>query len=148
MNRTLPELINGSSRSMISVAMIVLPAPVGRFELSPVHVENVARALVTSLDQGDCIGKIYQLGGEETLSWRDILDRIAAATGRRKLMLPVPALGIDMAARLLQQFEDFPITHDQMTMLMQGNTCPADDLTGLGISPLAFDAENLAYLKR
>jgi len=125
----------------------LLPTAAGRFEFSPVHVENVARAFVTSLDHSDCIGKIYRLGGEEILSWRDILRRIAAATGRRKLMLPVPALGIDMAARLLQQFEDFPITHDQITMLMQGNTCPADDLMALGVAPLAFDSENLAYLQ-
>ena len=125
----------------------LLPTGAGSYEFSPVHVENVARAFVTCLDRSDCIGRILQLGGEEVLSWRDILHRLAAATGRRKVMLPVPALGIDIAARLLQQFDDFPITHDQITMLVQGNTCSADDLVGLGIRPLAFDSENLAYLQ-
>ena len=126
----------------------LLPTGAGKFSFSPVHVENVAQAFVNSLDDDDSIGKVYQLGGEEILNWQEILRRIAAVTGKHKLMLPVPALGIAMAARLLQQFEDFPITRDQITMLMQGNTCPADDLIRLGITPIKFSAENLAYLKR
>ena len=125
----------------------LLPTRAGQFRLSPVHVENVAQAFVTSLENDNAVGKVYRLGGEESLSWQEILTRIASATGKRKLMLPVPACGISLAASLLDRFESFPVTQDQITMLMEGNTCPADDLVELGITPTAFNAETLAYLR-
>jgi NADH dehydrogenase len=115
--------------------------------MSPVHVENVAQAFVNSLDNDAAIGTVYRLGGEDSLTWREILDRIASATGKRKLMLPVPAFGVSVAASLLDRFEAFPVTQDQITMLMEGNTCPADDLVALGIEPIAFNADTLAYLR-
>ncbi len=34
-----------------------------------------------------------------------------------------------------------------IAMLMEGNTCPVDDLVELGISPIAFNAEHLGYLR-
>jgi len=125
----------------------LLPTGAGQFRMSPVHVENVAQAFVTSLDNDAAIGAVYRLGGEESLTWQEILSRIASATGKRKLMLPVPAFGVSVAASLLDRFEAFPVTQDQITMLMEGNTCPADDLVALGITPIAFNPETLAYLQ-
>ena len=123
------------------------PFAAGRFELAPVHVEDVARAFVNSLDRPDSIGKVYHLCGPEALSWKVLLTRIAAARGRRKLMLPVPALGIAGVARLLERFEFFPITRDQITMLLQGNIGSDSHLRDLGIEPATFDCVNLQYLK-
>jgi NADH dehydrogenase len=125
----------------------LLPTGAGKFKMSPVHVENVAQAFVNSLDNDTAIGTIYRLGGEESLTWQDILSRIASAKGKRKMMLPVPALGVSAAASLLDRFEAFPVTHDQITMLMEGNICPADDLVNLGIEPIAFNDKTLAYLQ-
>ena len=125
----------------------LLPTGAGQFKMSPVHVENVAQAFVNSLDNDAAIGTVYRLGGEDSLTWQEILSRIASAKGKRKLMLPVPAIGVSAAASILDRFEAFPVTHDQMSMLMEGNTCPADDLLALGIEPIAFNAETLAYLQ-
>ena len=125
----------------------LLPTGAGQFKMSPVHIENVAQAFVNSLDNHAEIGKVYRLGGGDSLTWQEILNRIASAKGKRKLMLPVPALGVSAAASLLDRFEAFPITHDQITMLMEGNACPADDLVELGITPIAFNKETLSYLQ-
>ena len=124
----------------------LLPTSAGQFSMSPVNVENVAQAFVNSLENDNTIGKVYRLGGE-TLTWQEILSRIASATGKRKLMLPVPACGVSIAASLFDRFEAFPITQDQITMLMEGNTCASDDLVELGIKPTAFNTDTLAYLR-
>lgn len=47
---------------------------------------------------------------------------------------------------VLGRFEAFPVTRDQINMLMEGNTCPSDDLRSLGVAPQRFTAESLAYL--
>jgi NADH dehydrogenase len=126
----------------------LLPLGAGQFRLSPVHVEDVAQAFVNSIGDGESIGRVYRLGGQEMLSWKDILARVAEATGTHKLMLPVSACAVSAAARVLQRFEAFPITQDQIKMLLEGNTCPVDDLLELGVEPRAFSAENLAYLNK
>lgn len=125
----------------------LLPTGAGQFRMSPVHVENVAQAFVNSLDNDAAIGMLYRLGGEDSLTWQEILTRIASAKGKHKLMLPVPAIGVSMAASMLDRFEAFPITQDQITMLLEGNICPADDLVKLDVAPIAFNAETLAYLQ-
>ena len=125
----------------------LLPTGAGQFKLSPVHVENVAQAFVTSLENDVSRGRVYRLGGAESLTWQEILTRIASAAGKRKLMLPVPACGVTLAASVLDRFEAFPVTRDQIKMLMEGNTCPVDDLVELGISPIGFDVDQLAYLR-
>ena len=61
-------------------------------------------------------------------------------------MLPAPALGVMAAAALLDRFEAFPITRDQIRMLLEGNACPADDLVKLGIDAKYFCGEELHYL--
>lgn len=119
----------------------------GAFRLSPVHVRDVAAAFRAALDTADTVGRTLHLGGPEALSWREILERLAAAVGRSKLTMPVPAMGVEAAAALLDRFEQFPITRDQIRMLLEGNTCAPDDLVALGISPQGFDDIHLAYLK-
>ena len=58
-------------------------------------------------------------------------------------MLPIRVL-----AMLLDQFAFFPITRDQLTMLMEGNTCEEHDAFGLfGRVPAPFDQAGLAYLR-
>jgi NADH dehydrogenase len=124
----------------------IMPIAAGEFELSPVHVHDVAQAFTTALLWPTTIGQILDLGGPEDLTWREILTRIAAAVGRQKLMLPVPAFGISAAAALLERFESFPVTRDQLNMLLQGNTCSSAALSRLGITTIGFCAESLQYL--
>ena len=125
----------------------LLPHNAGRFQLSPVHVEDVARAFVASLDQPETYGQVLKLGGPRPLSWRAIIQTIAAAVGRKKTMVPAPAGGISAVASLLDRFDSFPITRDQLKMLMEGNTCGPDALLSLGVTPRTFSIDNLRYLK-
>lgn len=122
------------------------PSAAGRFKLSPVHVRDVADAFIQALLQPSTVGQTLHLGGPDDLSWRQILTLIAKATGRQKLMLPVPALGVSTAASLFDRWERFPITRDQIRMLLQGNCCSSADLAGLGIQATPFDADSLRYL--
>jgi NADH dehydrogenase len=124
----------------------LLPFGAGQFPMSPVHVSDVAAAFVGALQDPGTIGQTYHLGGPETISWREILTRLASARGRKKLMLPAPALGVMAAAALLDRFEAFPITRDQIRMLLEGNSCTSDDLVKLGIEPKSFTGDALAYL--
>ncbi len=121
----------------------------GQIRMSPVHVEDVARAFVEALDDPATIGKTYVLGGPESLSWTAMVERVADATGRRKMILPMPIGVMRVGATLLDWLPVFPVTRDQLTMLSEGNEVESDDVRDLtGRDPAAFDNETLAYLRQ
>jgi NADH dehydrogenase len=119
----------------------------GQVRMSPVHVEDVATAFAEALDDPQTIGKTYVLGGPETLSWTEMLERVASATGRSKLILPMPIKLMRIGATLFDWIPFFPVTRDQLTMLAEGNEVDTDDVETLTHhAPARFDTENLAYL--
>ncbi len=117
--------------------------------MSPVHIEDVAAAFVAALEDDATIGETYELGGPDVLTWREMLDRIAAAAGRRKVVLPMPTWIMRIGATLFDWLPFFPVTRGQLTMLEEGNTADPKILASLiGREPKAFSIENLAYLAR
>jgi NADH dehydrogenase len=117
------------------------------FRMSPIHVVDVAESFVRALENPATFGRTCVLCGPEAVEWPEIIRRIAAACGRRKLILPVPVPLLKLVAALLDRFEFFPVTRDQLTMLVEGNTGDSTAVFELlGITPQAFDAAHLAYL--
>lgn len=121
----------------------------GQIHMSPVHVEDVARAFVEALDDPETIGRTYTLGGPESLSWNEMLKRVAAATGRDKSILPMPIGVMRLGASALDWLPFFPVTRDQLTMLAEGNEAKPDDVAALiKQAPAEFCSETLSYLKQ
>lgn len=159
-----PSVIFGDPNGKMEIAtqlyrdMIATPVPAigfftglnpgeGQVMMSPVHVAAVARAFTAALDNPATIGQTYILGGPETLSWSEMLRRVARAAGRNKWILPMPIGLMKIAATLLDWVPVFPVTRDQLTMLAEGNSAsPADLETLIGGPGEAFVPENLAYL--
>jgi len=159
-----PSVVFGDPRGRMEFAtqlrrdMVDMPLPAvaffsglspaeGAVVMSPVHVEDVADAFVAALGDDETIGRIYELGGPEVLTWTDMIERIGAAVGRKKLILPMPIGVMRLAATLFDRLSFFPVTRDQLTMLEEGNTAdPAVIEALIGRPPRRFDAAALAYL--
>ena len=119
----------------------------GAVLMSPVHVADLAAAVARSLVHAGTVGKTIEIGGPETLSWTEMIRRVARAAGRDKWIVPMPIAGMRIAATLLDWLPFFPVTRDQLTMLAEGNTAPCTELESLADrSALPFTPENLAYL--
>jgi NADH dehydrogenase len=126
----------------------LLPFGAGAFELAPVHVKDVAEAFVRALERPETAGGTLQLCGPDRLTWKQILSKIASAVGKKKFMAPAPALGVKAVATFLDGQSWFPITRDQINMLLEGNVCDAPGaFTLLGIEPRPFDDRTLSYLR-
>lgn len=126
----------------------LLPTDAGTFTMSPVNVKDVATMFVKALSMPETIGKIYHLGGLQEHSWRELVKMVAQASGRNKWFVPVPAGFIKAVAALMDRFSFFPITRDQLTMLIEGNTCDSSEAFKLfGIDPIPFTIDNLRYLQ-
>ena len=155
-----PSVIFGDPRGTMEIAtqlyrqMVRPPLPAVRFlsdgkdvMMSPVHVEDVANAFVGSLGDTATHGKTFDLGGPEALSWAEMIQRIAAATGRRKWLLAMPIGIMKFGATLFDWLPFYPVTRDQLTMLAEGNVVAPSQLEALiGRPAKPFSTENLSYL--
>lgn len=125
----------------------LLPFNAGSFSMSPIHVKNVAEFFVKSIKLKVCEKNIFDLGGPEALTWKEIIHQIALASGKRTWKIPAPVVVIKIAASILDRFKWFPVTRDQLTMLMEGNTVSTNYFDDFSINPIKFSMENLEYLK-
>ena len=125
----------------------LLPFNSGLFSMSPIHVKNVAEFFVKSINSKICEKNIFDLGGPEVLTWKEIIHKIALASGKRTWKIPAPVVVIKIAASILDRFKWFPVTRDQLTMLMESNTVSANYFDDFSINPKNFNLENLEYLK-
>ena len=119
----------------------------GNFSMSPIHAKDVASVFVKSINDIKTFKKTYHLGGK-AIYWKDIIKIISGAYGKNKWTIPAPAFFIKSLAAIFGRFEWFPITQDQITMLMEGNVCNSEEILSLlKIKPIPFNSESLSYLK-
>ncbi len=127
----------------------LLPLRAGEFELAPVSIKDVADAFTLALTESRTESQTYSLCGPQRYTWKAILSTIAAAIGKSKLMVPAPALAIQTVAGMLDRYAWFPISRDQLRMLMEGNVCTENDsFARLGLIPTPFGVDQLGYLSR
>ena len=127
----------------------LIPKNAGEFEMSPIHVKNVATIFVNALSKESTFGKRYDLGGPDIFTWKQLIKQIATGVGKIKWTMPAPVFPIKMAAGMLDRFSFFPITKDQLTMLLEGNTCDSKEVfEEFKIDPIPMNKDTLNYLNQ
>jgi nucleoside-diphosphate-sugar epimerase len=67
----------------------------------PVHVDDVAAACTAALTQG-VAGAAYDLSGADTLSYRDLVDRVGRAVGVDPRVVAIPRWALRLAVPVLR----------------------------------------------
>ncbi len=128
----------------------VMPVIAGASRFQPVYVGDVADAILAALDRPEAAGGIYELGGPEVRSFRELMEAVLAWTGRRHPLVAVPAGLAQLQARLGELLPGKPFTRDQLAMLQRDNVVTAGmpGLTELGLVPTPMDLVVPGYLAR
>ena len=138
-----PSVVFGPGDSFLTLfglmarVLPVLPVYFPRTHLQPVFVENVARAAMLCLTQDEYAGRVFELGGPDSLAMEDIMRFVAEAVGRTPRLFAVPEALAGLQARVLEKLPGKVLTRDQLAMLSQDNvvTTGAETLETLGIVP-------------
>jgi len=128
----------------------------GNTKFQPVFVDDVAEAVARSVDGVVEGGKIYELGGAEVKSFKEIIGDILRITCREKSLVPIPFFAASILGTInsLIPFVKPMITADQVTLLKTDNIVSAAaksegrTLEGLGIKPTLAEAILSSYLVR
>ena len=142
-----PSLIFGRGSEFVKMLTeLIRRVPVvpvigdGQYRMQPVSVEQVAVSFVKALAMPESIGKTYHQGGSESYTYDAILDLTGKAMGRKQVTkVHQPLFMIKPMIKMLQGFEQFPITEGQLKMLIEGNVCDPDEWAqAFGLVPISY----------
>ena len=136
---------------LIKLTPKVFPLPGGgsaRFQ--PIAVDDVARVVRLSLDKKETVNQSYDLGGAIPLTLRQMTERILAAMGTDRRLVPVPIKVLRPIVALAQRFlPNPPVTSGLLDLLSLDNTVTNNALTEtFKLVPVPFAADELQYLRR
>ena len=135
----------------------------GGVKMQPVYVGDVAEAAALAIEGRAKPGAVYELGGPEVMSLRDVVVFVCRTTERHPALVPLPfgiarlmAGGTELASAL--SLGAFPkaltTTRDQIELLRHDNIVSPDaidagrTMQGLGIIAQGVEAIAPAYLYR
>lgn len=126
----------------------------GRTRFQPVFGGDVAAAVAKAVAGEAKPGAIYELGGPEAFTFKELLQFILATIERRRLLLPIPFWAAKLMARALQFLPSPPLTPDQVELLKHDNVVSdaavreGRTLEGLGVDPRSVGTIVPTYLWR
>jgi uncharacterized protein YbjT (DUF2867 family) len=134
----------------------VLPVIGADTQFQPVYVDDVAAAAVKGV-LGEVPGGIYELGGPDVATFRELMQTMLAVVRRRRMILNMPfwaarimAGGFNILRVVSLGLVTPPVTRDQVANLAVDNVVSdgAKGFADLGITPTAMMAVLPDYLWR
>ena len=127
----------------------------GQTLFQPVFVGDVAKAIADAVDGTLAAGTVYELGGPDTRSFKQLMQYVLATIERKRPLVPVPFFAARLKAMVLQ-FAPSPLslTPDQVELLRVDNVvsgaakAEGRTLQGIGIEPEPIEAIVPSYLWR
>jgi uncharacterized protein YbjT (DUF2867 family) len=106
----------------------------------PVHVGDVADAVLAALQRPAAIGSLYNVAGPEPLPFAELLRTCARAVGSRTRLVPVPLAPLVTLARGYELLSRHPrIRPEQLRRLAEDKAFPIDAaIRDLGYAPRPF----------
>jgi NADH dehydrogenase len=126
----------------------------GHTRFQPVYVGDVAEAIAAAVEGRTRGGTIYELGGPEVRTFKELMQYVLAVTERKRLLLPLPFGLARLQAAFLQFLPKPPLTPDQVELLRTDNVVSEEairerrTLAGLGLAATPMEAIVPSYLWR
>lgn len=135
----------------------------GETKFQPVFVGDVAEAAARAIDGTITGGRIYELGGPEVKSFKELLTYVCEVTGRKRVLASLPFPLARLQARILEIVntltlgllpDELMLTRDQVTLLEIDNVVSKQAkaegrcFEGIGITPTSVEAIVPSYLWR
>ena len=131
-----------------------LPLVGGGTKYQPIYVGDVAEAFAKAANGDVKGGKIYELGGQDVETMRELLQRLLNEIERNNLLLPIPTPVASILGAVMQILPKPMLTPDQVKLLQRDNIVSDEavkqkrTLKAFGIQPTSMDAILPTYLWR
>ncbi|CAG0974429.1 NADH dehydrogenase,E; NADH dehydrogenase [Methylophilaceae bacterium] len=147
-----PSVIFGRGDSFLNLfatvvklmPVVALAKPEARFQ--PVWVEDVADAVVNSMDNVDTFGKTYELGGPRVYTLRELIEFVIFVLGKKRKIV---GLNDKLSYWQAYAMEKLPVklmTRDNFYSMQVDSVCRGPIAAELGVTPTAVEAVVPEYL--
>jgi uncharacterized protein YbjT (DUF2867 family) len=115
----------------------------GMRRLQPIWVEDLADHFARSLELPAALGRTFELGGTEAVTWNDFWARLKRVLGSRRPSVHLPVGLLRLQATLTERLPGAPVTRDQLTMLELGDNVVTDPSAAevFGLPRVPFDEQ-------
>ena len=126
----------------------------GETRFQPVFAGDVAEAVARLVDRGEADGQTYELGGPETLSFRQLMQFTLDTIGRKRALVTLPWGLAKLQAAVMGLLPKPLLTSDQVELLKTDNVVSeaarreGRTLEGLGLAPRGIEGIVPGYLYR
>ena len=111
----------------------------GKQRLQPVFIDDVGRAVAEALIHPTADNQVFELGGPDVLTMKEIVRAALDVAGRRRLLLAAPKPMMKLLASLIQFAPGRPLTPDAVefiTMDALADPTRAEHVLGMRMTPL------------
>ena len=108
----------------------------GKQKFSPIYVQDVAKAIVRALEVNNTRPKIFELGGPENFTFKELMEILLKEIKKKRFLIPIP-FGLAKFQSFFLQFMPNPLlTPDQVELLKYSNVVSGEypTLKDLGIT--------------
>ena len=151
-----PSIVFGPDDGFFSVqSKIVKLSPVvpmfggGANKFQPVYVKDLVEGIIKLLNSKNDHGKIYEFGGPDIMTMKDVYELILKTLKIKRLLIPAPTFAANFIAIFAQLLPDPIITRDLVKILKFDNVVREDknNIQSLNISPQSAKVIVPTYLK-
>ena len=120
----------------------------GAYRMQPIFAGDVALCFALALEKPETIGQTYELCGKDRLTYLELVDAIGRVLGKSSVIkIKNPLCLMKLVTPLLEGFSFFPLTSDQITMLLEESICDGVWQETFGFEPVGFEEGIGRYLK-
>ena len=122
----------------------------GKTKFSPIYVGDVAEAIAKVLELNNSEPKIYELGGPENYSFKELMEILLLEIKKKRFLIPIPFELAKFNSYFLQMMPNPLLTPDQVELLKHNNIVTGDypKLKDLGISGATIHSILPKYIYR
>ena len=132
--------------ALLATVPLALPLAMPGARLQPVHVDDVIEALVRGVEGSAPSRRTLPLGGPHVYTLREIVEFVAACTGRRRWIVGLPRFASRLEALAMDFVPGRPFSSDNYRSLTVDSVCDADGFEILGLRPQSMEASAPAFL--
>ena len=119
----------------------------GRTKFMPIHCSDLTDIIYDIISK-NINSKIIECIGPETITFKEILEKLLKLIGKKRLLIPIPLFAARISALILSQLPKPLLTRDQLRLLKYHNVASGKYKTNFDIglpSKLIFENEVKKY---
>lgn len=124
----------------------VMPLGNTRARFQPVYVEDVAEAIVASLDRSEAFGQAYCCCGPRVYTLAELVRYVGEQIGRPRPILPLPEALARLQAGVLELLPNPPMSVDNLDSMDVDSVCTEGEPLPFGAVPTPLEAVAPEYL--